>query len=313
MRVLVAGATGAIGRQLVPMLVDSGHEVIGLTRSEEKFGTLRAAGAEPAVADALDAESMSTAVRSAGAEVVVHQLTAIPAAIDNRRFGEEFEQTNRLRREGTRNLVEAAVEGLARRVVVQSLSQAYAPVGGWVRSEEDPLYADAPPPFREIFGAIIDLEATALGAEGIETVVLRYGNFYGPGTAFGAESSNAELVRRRQYPIAGGGTAHWSFIHIADAARATVAAIEDGETGTYNVVDDEPAAVAEWLPVYAAALGAPPPPRIPPPSSGFGIFGMLEARGASNAKARERWNWAPEFASWRQGFPADLGAGAVRG
>jgi nucleoside-diphosphate-sugar epimerase len=311
MRILVAGATGAIGRQLVPMLAGSGHEVVGLTRSQERFGALRAAGAEPALGDALDAESMKAAVRSAEPEIVVHELTAIPAAIDNRRFGEEFEQTNRVRREGTRNLVEAAVAGDARRVVVQSISQAYAPVGGLVKSEEDPLYADAPPPFREIFGAVIDLEATALGAEGIEAVVLRYGNFYGPGTAFAADGFNAELVRREQYPIAGGGTAHWSFIHIADAARATVAAIEGEKTGTYNVVDDEPAPVAEWLPVYAAALGAPPPPRIRPPGSDFGKFGMLEARGASNAKARASWAWAPEFASWREGFPVDLGTEQV--
>jgi nucleoside-diphosphate-sugar epimerase len=302
MRIVVAGATGAIGRQLVPMLVEAGHDVVGLTRSESRAPLITRAGAEAAVTDAFDPAALEAAVRVARPEVVVHQLTAIPPVVDPRRFAEEFEPTNRLRREGTRNLVAAARAAGARRIVAQGLTQAYAPVGGWVKTEDDPLYADAPEPLREVFGALVELEGTVLGAGDLDPIVLRYGSFYGPGTAFASGGSTAELVRRRGYPIAGEGCGHWSFIHVADAAGATVAAIERGEPGVYNVVDDEPAPVADWLPVYAEALGAPAPERTPPPRSDFGAFGMLHARGASNAKARERLGWTPEHRSWRQGF-----------
>lgn len=306
MKIIVAGATGAIGRQLLPMLVESGHEVIGMTRSESKTSVIRESGAKPVVADALDAAAVEATVRAAEPEVVVHELTAIPAAVNPHRFAEEFAPTNRLRREGTRNLVAAALAAGARRIVAQSIAQAYAPVGGWVKTEDDPLYSDAPPVFRDTFQAIIDLEATVLGASGLETIVLRYGNFYGPGTTYAANGSNAELVRQQRFPIAGGGSAYWSFVHVGDAARATVLAVDRGESGVYNVVDDEPAAVADWLPVYAKALDAPQPPRTPPPRSPYGIHGMLLARGASNAKAKERLGWIPRHASWREGFAADL-------
>ena len=307
MRVFVAGATGAIGRQLVPMLVESGHEVVGMTRSHSKTRPIRDAGADAVVGDALDGQGLKEVVHAAEPDVVVHQLTAIPAAVDPRRFAEEFEPTNRVRREGTRNLVAAAQAAGARRIVAQSIAQAYAPVGGWVKTEEDPLFQEAPPVLRDIFDAVIDLEAAVLDAEDVQSVVLRYGNFYGPGTAYAVDGSNAEVVRRQRYPISGEGSAHLSFVHVRDAAEATVLAVEGGEAGIYNVVDDEPAALRDWLPVYAQALRAPEPPRTPPPRSDFGIQGALQARGASNAKARERLGWAPRYSSWREGFAADLG------
>jgi nucleoside-diphosphate-sugar epimerase len=304
--VFVAGASGAIGRQLLPLLLDAGHEVTAMTRSERNAVELRTAGARAVVADALDAPTVQDAVCSAAPDVVVHQLTAIPARIDPRRFAEEFEATNHLRRRGTRNLVAAAIAAGAGQLIAQSIAQAYKPVGGWIKTEQDPLYDDAPPAFREIFGAVIDLETTVLQARGIEPTVLRYGNFYGPGTRFAIDGSDAELVRAGQFPVAGEGSGRWSFIHVRDAATATVDAIAHGRRGVYNVVDDDPAAIADWLPVYAQALQAPSPPRTGPPRSDYGAYGMLHQRGASNAKAREQLGWSPRYGSWREGFSAAL-------
>jgi nucleoside-diphosphate-sugar epimerase len=306
MRIVLAGATGAIGRRLVPLLLQAGHEVTGLARSESRLETIRAMGADALVADALDARQVEAAVGSAAPDAVVHQLTAIPATIDPRGFAEAFEATNRLRREGTRNLVAAAIAAGATRFVAQSIAQAYEPVGGWVKTEDDPLYRDPPPVFRDIFGAVIELERVVLAASPLNPVVLRYGNFYGPGTRFAVEGSDAELVRQGRFPIAGGGPAHWSFIHVEDAAQATLHALADAEPGVYNVVDDEPAAVRDWLPVYAAALGAPAPPVAEPPRGDYGVQGMLLARGASNTKAKNGLGWAPKYASWREGFLAGL-------
>jgi nucleoside-diphosphate-sugar epimerase len=289
------------------MLVAAGHEVVGLARSESRAAAVREMGAEAVIADVLDAAELERALRAAAPEVVVHQLTAIPAAVNPRRFAEDFAPTNRLRREGTRNLLAAASGAGARRMVAQSIAQAYRPVGGWVKDEDDPLYDDAPEVFRETFRAVIDLEAAVLGAAALEPLVLRYGNFYGPGTAYGADGSNAELVRAGSFPIAGEGSAHWSFVHVADAARAAVAAVERGEPGTYNIADDDPAPIAEWLPAFAAALAAPEPRRVPAPSHPYGVYGMLEARAASNAKARAEMSWTPEHRSWREGFAAALG------
>lgn len=307
MKVVVAGATGAIGRQLLPMLADAGHEVAGITRSEAKQDAVRAAGAQPLVADALDPGQLAAVLRSSRPEVVVHELTAIPASVDPRRFAEDFAPTNRVRREGTRNLVAGAVAAGARRIVAQSIAQAYAPTGGWVKSEGDPLYGDAPEVFRDTFQAVIDLEATVLAAGELEGVVLRYGNFYGPGTAYAADGANAALVRAERFPVAGAGSARWSFVHVADAARATLCAVEGAASGIYNIVDDEPAAIAEWLPAYASALAAPEPPKTSTPGSPYGRFGMLDARGASNAKARAELGWEPRYASWREGFLDGLG------
>jgi nucleoside-diphosphate-sugar epimerase len=306
MRIFIAGATGAIGRQLVPLLLAAGHEVSALVRTPDRGELIRALGAEPVLGDALDPASLEAAAREARPDAVVHQLTAIPSAIDPRRFAEAFAGTNRLRREGTRNLVAAARAAGAGRLLAQSIAQAYAPVGGWVKEEQDPLYAQAPEVFRDVFDAVIELERCALGAPELEPVVLRYANFYGPGTSYAIDGSNAELVRRELFPLAGEACAHWSFIHVADAARATVAALEHGSAGVYNVADDEPAAVRDWLPAYAAALGAPDPPHAPAPRGDYGTFGMLQARGASNARARAELGWAPRHASWREGFAASL-------
>ena len=302
----MAGATGAIGRQLVPSLVADGHEVVGMAHSGGKLDAIRAMGAEAVVADALDSGAVEAAVAQVEPEVVVHEMTAIPARADPRRFAEEFEATNLLRRIGTHNLVAAAVAAGARRVVAQSIAQAYKPVGGWIKTEADPLYEGAPPVFRDIFDAIIELEATVLGADSIEGLVLRYGNFYGPGTRFAADGPDAELVRQQRFPIAGGGPAYWSFVHVHDAAAATVRAVQHGDPGIYNIVDDEPAPIAEWLPVYTRALGAPAPPETGPPRSDYGIHGMLRSRGASNARAKQQLTWTPRYASWRQGFSAAL-------
>lgn len=305
MRIFVAGASGAIGRPLVRLLANAGHDIVGMARSENSAEAIRADGATPVVADALDRAAVTEAVRAAEPEVVVHQLTAIPPAVDPRSFAEEFAATNRLRREGTRNLVAAAAAAGARRVVAQSIAFAYAPVGGWIKTEDDPLYRDAPPVFRDIFDAVIDLEDTVLDASGTESVVLRYGIFYGPGTSYAADGSMAEAVRQQRFPIAGGGPAHWSFIHVDDAAAATMAALT-GPVGVFNVVDDEPAPVAAWLPVYAAALGAPEPRHVPAPDNDLGARGMLHQRGASNARAKDQLTWAPDHATWRTGFATAL-------
>jgi nucleoside-diphosphate-sugar epimerase len=306
MRVFIAGASGAIGRQLVPLLLAEGAEVVAMTRSEQKAQALRRLGAEATVADALDGPAVQAAVRSASPEVVVHELTAIPARFDPRRFEQEFETTNRLRRDGTRNLANAAVAAGARRFIAQSIAQAYMPVGGWIKTEADPLYADAPPVFRDIFDAVIDLETTVLETGGLESVVLRYGNFYGPGTRFAPDGSDADLVRGGHFPLAGEGSAHWSFIHVRDAARATVQTVNSSQAGIFNIVDDDPAPIAEWLPVYANALKAPSPARIGPPRSDYGRFGMLLQRGASNAKAKDQLGWSPTYRTWREGFEAEL-------
>jgi nucleoside-diphosphate-sugar epimerase len=312
MRVFVAGASGAIGRRLVPSLVEAGHDVTGMTRSADKAESLRGAGADPTVCDALDAEAVRDAVAAAKPEVVVHELTAIPPAFNPRRMAEEFAPTNRLRSDGTRHLVDAAAAAGARRIVAQSIAFAYAPTDGWVKTEDDELFLDAPEAFRSTFEAVHALESAVLRADDLEGVVLRYGFFYGAGTPYAPDGFVAEQVRRRRFPVGGRGTGHFSFIHLDDAARATVAAVEGGPPGAYNVVDDEPAPVAEWLPAYAAALGAPPPRRLPGwlvrlAAGPYALYTMTELRGASNARARERLGWAPQLSSWRQGFGDALG------
>jgi nucleoside-diphosphate-sugar epimerase len=313
MKVFVAGATGAVGRPLIPLLVNAGHAVAGMTRSAEKADAVRSAGAEPVVADALDGGAVMTAVRAAEPEVVVHQLTAIPPRLNIRKIGEEFALTNRLRREGTDNLIAAARAAGARRFVAQSFGGwPYAREGGSVKTEEDPLDPDPPEAMREILDAIRHLETAVTGAEGLEGIVLRYGPFYGPGTSLGKDGSMLEEVRRRRMPLVGKGTGVWSFVHIDDAARATLAAIEQGTPGIYNIVDDEPAPVSEWLPTLAAAAGAKPPRRVPAwlarlIAGPAAVAMMTEARGASNAKAKRELGFEPRWKSWREGFAEGLG------
>lgn len=308
MRVFVAGATGAIGQQLVPRLAAAGHEVHGMTRSASKRALLSELGAVPVVADALDPDQVAEAVGRARPDVIVHQLTAI-GAVDTRHMERSFALTNRLRTEGTDHLLSAGQAVGVRRFVAQSHIVSYARDGAAVKSEEDPLDPTPVPGMRANLEAMRHLETAVLGADWTEGIVLRYGWFYGPGTSLAPGAEQFELVRRRGFPIVGDGAAVWSFIHVADAAEATVAAIERGERGVYNVVDDEPAPLAEWLPALAEQLGAKRPRRVPRFvgrlfAGEAGVVMTTELRGASNAKAARELAWRPAHPSWRQGFAA---------
>jgi len=281
-----------------------------MTRREERAEEIRAAGATAAVCDAFDAGALREAVVAAAPEAVVHALTAIPERIDWK--ADPRAATNRLRREGTKNLIDAASAARVRWIVAESVAFLYAPQGDWVKDEEAELFVGGPEPFGAAAEAIADLERHVREAEGIEGVVLRFGNFYGPGTAFAAEGSQAEEVRKRRLPIIGKGTGIFSFIHVEDAAAATVAALESDVSGTYNVVDDEPAPMDEWVPAYAEALGAKPPRRVPVwlagTIAGRGVArNAAELRGATNARAKLELGWQPHYASWRQGFHEALG------
>ncbi|HEX6231408.1 MAG TPA: NAD(P)-dependent oxidoreductase [Actinomycetota bacterium] len=318
MKVFVAGATGAVGAPLVRVLVDAGHEVVGTTRSPAKLDRIRAMGAEAVVMEGLDAEGVRRAVLDARPEVVVHQMTDLTGFTDVRRFAVAFASTNRLRTGGTDHLLAAAREAGTSRFVAQSFaSWPYERSGGWVKTEEDPFDPDAPAEVRSTLDAIRHLERAVLGAEGIEGIVLRYGGFYGPGTSMAAEGSIVETVRRRRFPIAGPGTGVWSFVHVEDAASATLLAIQRGVPGVYNVVDDEPAPVSVWLPALAEIVGAKPPRRVPAwvgrLLAGEHVLVMLnEIRGASNAKARRELGWTPRYPSWRDGFRATFGGQDLR-
>ena len=311
MKVLVAGATGVIGRRLVPMLVADGHAVTAMVRSPARADAARALGADVTVADALDAAAVRAAVAGVSPEVVIHQLTALPKRIDPRKIERDFVLNDRLRSEGTRHLVAAAREAGVRRVVAQSIAFAYAPTTpGSLHTEDEPLFLDSPKDFRRSAHALHDLETAVLGAGG---VVLRYGYFYGPGSSISRDGSMGEDLRRRRMPVVGSGGGVWSFIHVDDAARATLAAIrEDVPSGAYNVVDDDPAPVREWLPALAEAVGAPRPMRVPTfiarlAAGSYGTAAMTTAQGASNARAKQRLGWSPQLASWRVGFRTGLG------
>jgi nucleoside-diphosphate-sugar epimerase len=306
MKVFVAGASGAIGRPLLPKLVAAGHEVSGTTRSQERTEAIRASGATPVVVDALDAAALREAVVTAAPEVIVHELTSLPDRFEPRRK-DIYAPTNRMRSEGTRNLLDAARAAGARRFVCQSVAFACAPgPRPEVLDEQAPLNLDAPPPFGEGVRTIEQMESSVVGAEGLEGLVLRYGWFYGPGTYYAEDGSSAADVRRRRFPVIGDGAGLFSFIHIDDAADATVAAVERGAPGVYNVVDDDPAAMRDWLPVYAEAIGAPRPRRVPVWLARL-VAGKMVAElnrqpGASNAKAKRELGWEPRWKSWREGF-----------
>lgn len=312
MRIFLAGATGALGRRLTPLLVNAGHTVIGMTRSAGKEELLRSLGAEPVVADALDAESILAAMQQAEPEVVIHQLTAIPAQLDLNHFQRDFELTDRLRTLGTDYLVAAAQAVGARRFIAQSYcGSLYAPGGKHAKTEEDPINPHPPAPMRRTVEAIRHLEEAVTGAPALEGLALRYGWFYGPGTGVGPGGSILEAVRQHQMPVVGGGAGVWSWIHIDDAATATLAAVQRGAPGLYNVVDDEPAPVAEWLPALAEALGAKAPQRVPAlvarlAIGELGVFMMTENQGASNAKAKRELGWEPKWKTWREGFRQGL-------
>jgi 2-alkyl-3-oxoalkanoate reductase len=308
-RVFLAGATGAIGAPLLRRLLADGHQVTGTSRSPARAAALEAAGAEAAVVDALDAQALTDAVVAARPDAVVHQLTAIPPRLDPRRIVRDFELTDRLRTEGTRNLIAAAQAAGAGRLIAQSIAFAYEPgPPGTVHTESDPLLRDPPPQFVRSAAAIAELERQVIGAGGL---ALRYGYFYGPGTAVAVAGSLGREVVRRRLPIVGGGSGVWSFIHVDDAAEATVAGLTRGSPGAYNVVDDDPARVSEWIPALADALGAKPPWSVPawlarPLAGEYGVTTMTRAQGASNAKAKAELGWSPRHRSWREGFRTAL-------
>jgi nucleoside-diphosphate-sugar epimerase len=320
MKVFVAGATGAIGRVLVPQLVARGHEVVGMTRNASKQDLVRSLGARPVVADALDPDAVAQGVASAEPEVIVHELTALSGnmSIRDARHPERSpmtQLTNRLRTEATDHLLAAGRAVGARRFVAQSFGAfRFAGTGGPVQTEDDPLEPAAPTAMQPGLEAILYLERTVTTIEWGQGLVLRYGGFYGPGTSISRapDAVMAAPIRKRRFPIVGDGGGVFSHVHIEDAADATAIAVERGEPGIYNVVDDEPAPVREWLPVLASALDAKPSRRIPR-WIGRLLAGEVatamatEARGASNAKAKRELGWQPRYASWRQGFAQGLG------
>jgi nucleoside-diphosphate-sugar epimerase len=320
MKVFVAGATGVLGRALVPQLVARGHEVVGMTRSASKQDLVRSLGARPVVSDALDPDSVAQAVASAEPEVIVHQLTALSGRMSVRDMRHPDRSlaattTNRLRTEGTDHLLATGRAVGARRFVAQSFAAVrFARTGGPMQTEADPLDPDPPAAMRPGLAAILHLERAVTTIEWGEGLALRYGSFYGPGTgiSLAPDAVMAGPIRKRRFPIVGGGGGVWSHVHIEDAAAATAAAVERGQPGIYNVVDDDPAPVREWLPALASALDAKPPRRVPR-WLGRLLAGetatamMTEVRGASNQKAKRELSWQLRYPSWRQGFAQGLG------
>jgi nucleoside-diphosphate-sugar epimerase len=305
MRVFVTGATGSVGQHLVPRLVQAGYKVTATTRTPGKAGRLREAGAEPVILDGLDRPAVIAAVRAAAPDVIVHQMTALADMRSLRNPDRLFAATNELRTRGTDNLLAAAAEAGTRRVIAQSYTGwPNERSGGNVKTEEDQLDPRPIPSAERTLAAIRHVEETVPLAVP-EGIVLRYGSFYGPG----ASDVMLDVVRKRQMPVIGGGTGIWSFIEITDAAAATVAAIGHGDPGIYNVVDSDPAPVAQWLPFLAAVAGAKPPLRLPawvgrPLAGEFIVAQMTSVRGSSNVKARAVLGWEPRYVSWREGFRA---------
>jgi nucleoside-diphosphate-sugar epimerase len=312
MKVFVAGATGALGKQLVPMLVERGHEVTGMTRSPSKEELIRSMGARPAMADALDPEAVAQAVAQAEPEAVVHELTDLTGTFA-RNIDKSFATTNRLRTEGTDHLLAAAKAAGARRFIAQSFAGwPSEPTGGPVKTEDDPLQQHPPKTVTQSLAAIRHVEDVTRD-DGIEALALRYGGFYGPGTSIALEPPGEllEMVRKRRLPVIGDGGGIWSMVHIRDAAAATAAALERGEPGVYNVADDEPAPVGTFLAELAKAVGAKPPRHLPRwvgrlAAGEVGVMMMTEIRGASNAKAKRELDWELRYPSWRQGIREGL-------
>jgi 2-alkyl-3-oxoalkanoate reductase len=322
MKVFVAGATGGLGRRLVPILVASGHQVVAMTRDRDKARLVRDLGATPVVADGLDRAAVMAAVLGAEPEIVIHQMTALLGVKSFRKFDEGFAQTNRLRTEGLDYLLEAARTASARRFIAQSFGNwNYERTGSTLKTEDDPLDPHPPARMSETMNAIRYLENALAVSDDIEGIALRYSNFYGPGAHIGEGGPFIDQVRRRKLPIIGNGAGVWSFTHVDDAATATILAMDRGEPGVYNIADDEPAAVAVWLPELAVALEAKPPRRVPTwlgrlvgGEPGVSLFTKI--RGASNAKAKRELGWQLIYPSWRDGFRRGLAnsppPGAVR-
>lgn len=312
MKIFLAGATGAVGKRLVPLLVRRGHQVVATTRTANKIEALRAAGAEPVVLDSLDRTAVIAAVTAARPDVVVHQLTALTGRFDLKHFDRYFAETNRLRTEGTEYLLAGAAAAGVRRFVIQSYT-------GWnniregsrIKTEDDPLDPHPTSTQRQTLAATRQQEAMITSVAGIDGIALRYGSLYGPGTSIGPGGEVVDAVRARKMPIVGDGAGVWSFLHIDDAAEATRVAIEGGPAGIYNIVDDDPAEVSVWLPEMARILGAPAPYHVPAWIARLlvgetGVSMMTKVRGSSNAKARRLLSWQPAYASWRDGFQKSL-------
>jgi len=308
MRIFLAGASGAIGRRLVPLLVSAGHVVIGTTRSENKLEQLRHLGAEPVVLDGLDGGAVMRAVRVAHPDVVVHQMTSLATMPNFKRFDADFALTNRLRTEGTSHLLEAATAARVRLVVAQSYTGwPNERSGGPIKTESDPLQSNPPTSMTRTLEAIRGLERMIWSAPGVTGIALPYGSLYGPGTSLSPDGELTTLLTRGGFPIVGSGGGVWSFVHVDDAARATMAAIERHIPGVFNVVDDEPAEVSTWLPYLADLIEAPPPRRVPAWIARFaigdaGVSMMTDIRGSSNEKAKKMLGWLPRYATWRLGF-----------
>lgn len=313
MRVLVAGATGAMGRQLVPALLAAGHQVAAMTRSAGKTAELAAVGAEPVVADGLDRAAVVRAVTEAAPEVIIHQMTGLAGMKSLKKLDAEFAVTNRLRTAGTDNLLAAAHAAGVQRAVAQSYGNwNYERTGTTLKTEEDRLDPDPPANQRQTLKAIEYVERAVTGLDDFEGVALRYGSFYGPGTGISLDGDISAQVRRRAFPVVGDGAGVWSFAHIEDAATAAITAAERGAPGVCNICDDDPAPVAVWLPELARALGAKPPMHIPSWLGRLfvgdvGVSMMTRIRGVSNSKAKRELGWKPRYQSWRDGFRYGLG------
>ncbi|MDB5873630.1 MAG: short chain dehydrogenase family protein [Ramlibacter sp.] len=309
MNIFIAGGTGAIGRVLVPLLVGAGHKVVALTRSADRASQLERMGAVPVVGDVYDETRLVRSVAESEAEVVIHQLTAFGT-----KDGDPYEETIRVRIEGTRNLVSAARAAGVRRIIAQSISFMCSPFGGGLTDEETPLYLDAPAAVRALAEAVASLERQTLGASGMSGTVLRYGWFYGPGTSYDPEGSIPRAIRQGTMPIVGAGAGTYSFIDLRDAAAATLSVLAHETSGIYNIVDEAPVPLNKWLPFAAGLLDAPAPGQIDEASArqklgDLRVYYMNEQRGASNAKAKRELDWQPAFPSWRTGFEALYRAG----
>jgi 2-alkyl-3-oxoalkanoate reductase len=316
MKVFLAGGSGAMGKRLIPKFLFAGHEVVATTRSESRADELHRLGAEAVIVDALDRAAVMQAVMRSEPEAIVHQLTALAGQSDFKHFDRTFALTNRLRTEGTDHLVDAAQAAGVQRLMAQSYGNwNYARSGTAPKTEEDPLDPHPPANQAESLKAIRHLESRVLSADGLDGIVLRYGAFYGPGTGLEIGGDMAELVRKRRFPVVGDGGGQWSFIHIDDAAEATVAALEHGRPGIYNIVDDEPVSASDWLPELARRLGAKPPRSVPVwlgrlAAGEVGVSMMTQIRGASNDKAKRELGWSPRYSTYREGFAEGLAEGS---
>jgi nucleoside-diphosphate-sugar epimerase len=319
MKVFIEGASGVLGRQLVPLLVAEGHEVVAMTRSRERAADLHELGAEPVVADGLDRAAVTQVVERAGPEAVIHQMTGLSSVTSFANLDRELAPTNRLRTEGTDILLDAARAAGARRAIVQSYGLwSYPEAEGRLATEEDTPDPDPPATIADTVGAVRYVESTVPDADGIEGLALRYGLFYGPETGLSADGSVTDAVRQGQWPIVGDGAGAYSFIHVDDAATATLAALERGAPGIYNVVDDEPAPTAVWVAGLAEMLGAEPPDRVPEDvalsvAGDYPVYLSTRLNGLSNEKAKRELGWSPRYATWRDGFRSMLAGAPVGG